>query len=324
MSKRENAVCLMNELGSCREPFLFVVDFEMNDPVILPGGQAEESGIFYSINQYANCPPPAEAGKPFAFKKQPVPFEEYRHAFEKVMHQLHKGNSYLLNLTFPTSIEIGLTLEEIFRASTAKYRLLFKDLFVVFSPEVFVQIRDGLISSFPMKGTIDAGIDDAEATILHDPKELAEHSTVVDLIRNDLSSVAREVRVERFRYIDYIRTNMKDLLQVSSKITGRLPPDYYKNIGTILFTLLPAGSVTGAPKKKTVEIIKDVEKVSRGYYTGVAGYFDGENLDSGVMIRFIERTNNGLVYRSGGGITVFSNAEKEYEELLDKVYVPII
>jgi para-aminobenzoate synthetase component 1 len=324
MTQQENAIRQMNELGARREPFLFIVDFEMNAPLVLPAQQAEHSGIYYSVNQHTNCGTSARRRAEFAFTKRPVDFDEYRQAFEQVLNHLHEGNSYLVNLTFPTPVETSLTLEEIFGASSARYRLLFKDLFVVFSPEIFVQIRDGMISSFPMKGTIDAGVEDAEAKILGDPKELAEHATIVDLIRNDLHAVARDVQVERFRYVDRIRTNMKDLLQVSSRITGRLPAGYHSQLGTILFALLPAGSVTGAPKKKTVEIIKAVERYERGYYTGVMGYFDGENLDSGVMIRFIERTTGGLVYKSGGGITVFSTAENEYEELVDKVYVPIV
>ena len=324
MSKRETAIRVMNELGARQEPFLFVVDFEMKDSIILPVHQIDDYGILYDINQHTNCRARATSQEQFAFTKQPVAFDEYRCAFDKVFEHLHEGNTYLVNLTFPTHIECGLTLEEIFHRSSAKYRLLFRDLFVVFSPEIFVQIRDGIISSFPMKGTIDAGIEDAEKRILNDPKELAEHSTVVDLIRNDLNSVAKQVRVEQFRYIDHIRTNMKELLQVSSRITGHLPRDWQPHVGTILFTLLPAGSVSGAPKKKTVEIIKAVEICRRGYYTGVAGYFDGENLDSGVLIRYIEQTHTGLVYRSGGGITVFSNAKREYEEMIDKVYVPIV
>ena len=89
-------------------------------------------------------------------------------------------------------------------------------------------------------------------------------------------------------------------------------------------TILPAGSVTGAPKKKTLEIIKSVEGYSRGYFTGIVGLFDGSQFDSGVMIRFVEQTENGLIFKSGGGITVNSNWENEYQEMIDKVYVPII
>ena len=87
--------------------------------------------------------------------------------------------------------------------------------------------------------------------------------------------------------------------------------------------LLPAGSISGAPKKKTVEILKDIENEPRGFYTGVFGIFDGENLESAVMIRFIEQQGEKLYFRSGGGITSMSNPEEEYKEALQKIYVPV-
>jgi para-aminobenzoate synthetase component 1 len=174
-----------------------------------------------------------------------------------------------------------------------------------------------------MKGTIDASIPDAEKIILRDPKELAEHVTIVDLLRNDLSQVATDVQVSRFRYIEKIVTNQKDLLQVSSEIRGSLPPDFRMNLGNILATLLPAGSVSGAPKPKTLEIISVAEGEPRGYYTGVFGVFDGTDLDSAVMIRYIEKQNDTFFYRSGGGITTQSSVKQEYQEVKDKVYLPI-
>ena len=130
--------------------------------------------------------------------------------------------------------------------------------------------------------------------------------------------------VEQFRYIDTVSTHAGSLLQVSSRITGALPGDYHARIGSIIAALLPAGSVTGAPKKKTVEIIRKAENYDRGYYTGICGYFDGSTLDSGVMIRYIEKNGDNLFFKSGGGITVYSDPEKEYQELIDKVYVPVI
>ena len=174
-----------------------------------------------------------------------------------------------------------------------------------------------------MKGTIDASIPDAEKIILNDEKELSEHVTIVDLIRNDLSTVASNVQVKRFRYIDKINTNQKDLLQVSSEICGDLEKDFGSRIGSILISLLPAGSISGAPKNKTIEIIQATENEKRWYYTGVAGYFDGQNLDSGVMIRFIEQEGSQFYYRSGGGITSQSKMESEYQEAIDKIYVPL-
>jgi para-aminobenzoate synthetase component 1 len=235
-----------------------------------------------------------------------------------------KGNTYLCNLTCKTPININLTLKEIFHASNAKYKLLFEDKVLVFSPETFISINNKHISSNPMKGTIDAAIENAEQQLIDNIKEIAEHYTIVDLIRNDLSMVAKNVRVEKFRYVEKICTNTKDILQVSSLITGELDDDYPSKIGSILFRLLPAGSICGAPKKRTLEIIKEIEGYDRGFYTGIVGIFDGENLDCGVMIRYIERTKNGLVYKSGGGITSFSDVVMEYQEMIDKIYVPII
>ncbi|HLF14790.1 MAG TPA: aminodeoxychorismate synthase component I [Bacteroidota bacterium] len=322
MSKKDDAIREMNRLGGRGEPFLFVIDFDMEAPEVLTPSGASDRGILYDIGGATNARLQQARETPLTFRKFPLPFADYRLAFDAVQAELGNGNSYLLNLTFPTRIETDLGLGEIFHAGPAKYRLLFPGRFVCFSPERFVRISDGVISSCPMKGTIDASAPDAEAAIMENPKELAEHTTIVDLIRNDLNMVSTGVKVERFRYIDRISTNRGEILQVSSLITGRLPGDYRERIGTILFSMLPAGSVTGAPKKKTVEIIRRVEAGPRGFYTGIAGYFDGTTLDSGVMIRFIERTNEGMYYRSGGGITAQSDAESEYDEMVGKVYVP--
>jgi para-aminobenzoate synthetase component 1 len=170
-----------------------------------------------------------------------------------------------------------------------------------------------------MKGTIDGNIPNAEELILSDTKELAEHATIVDLIRNDLSKVSKNVRVTKYRYYEQIKTQQGIIGQVSSEIEGILPENYNELIGDIIFDLLPAGSVSGAPKNKTKEIIAMAEQVERGYYTGVAGYFDGTNLDSCVLIRYLQSDK---IYRSGGGITAQSKALVEYEEMINKVYVP--
>jgi para-aminobenzoate synthetase component 1 len=198
-----------------------------------------------------------------------------------------------------------------------------KDRFLVFSPETFIRIRDNRIYSYPMKGTIDASLPNAQMRILADKKEMAEHVTIVDLIRNDLSMVADHVRVERFRYIESIYTRGKELLQVSSEISGKLLPRFHSDPAGCLISLLPAGSISGAPKAKTVDVIRDTEGEKRGYYTGICGSFDGTTLDSGVMIRYIEQEGDKLFYRSGGGLTTQSNVISEYQEVQDKIYVPI-
>lgn len=319
----EDFILKMNLFGKKRTPFLFILDYEMLDPLIIPLVEAAEIDVLFSVNGISNYKEQIFKSKGLAFRKFPVDYELYKKSFDNVLNHIRYGNSFLTNLTFPTDIETNLTLKEIFYRSNAPFRLLFKDQFVVSSPELFVTIRDGKISSFPMKGTIDASIPDAETIILNDPKEISEHHTITDLIRNDLSMVATRVKVERFRYIDKIITNDKSLLQVSSEISGNLNDNWNENLGNIFAKLLPAGSICGAPKIKTLNIIRESEICPRGYYTGVFGVFDGQNVESAVMIRFIENFNGRLVYRSGGGITVFSDPEKEYRELIDKVYLPI-
>lgn len=314
----------MNRYGKDGVPFLFIIDYNCSNPIVLPIKNVDPTIILYSIDGKTNVPPQKRLKRSFSFNTFPIPYAQYKCAFEFVVQQQIDGDSYLANLTFPTRLETDLSLNEIFHHSFAKYKLLYHDSFVLFSPETFVRIHDNAIFSFPMKGTIDANISNAEQILLADEKESAEHITIVDLIRNDLGMIAQNITVNKFRYIEKIRTPQKDLLQTSSEITGTLPFDYREKIGTILFTLLPAGSVTGAPKQKTVEIINTAETYQRGYYTGVFGYFDGNTLDSAVMIRFIENIDGELYYKSGGGITVYSDPETEYRELIDKVYVPII
>jgi len=311
----------MNKYGADNEPFLFIIDFDMKRPEIYKLNSVP-SGIKFVTPLISNVIPTQTYNKEVLLEKYPVPFGKYSEAFKNVHDNLKSGNTYLLNLTFPTEIRINLSLEEIFFLCTAKYKLLYNNEFVVFSPEIFVRIDNGIIKSYPMKGTIDASVFAAENTLLNDVKEEAEHNTIVDLIRNDLSKIADEVTVDRYRYIDRIRTVTGELLQVSSEISGKLRKGYNKSLGNIIGAMLPAGSVTGAPKRETVRIIKESENYNRGWYTGIFGVFDGKSLDSGVMIRFIEKDGDKMFFKSGGGITYMSDPVKEYEELISKVYVP--
>lgn len=262
-------------------------------------------------------------------KKTPISFKEYSLKFSLLQNEILNGNTYLANLTTPTKVETKLSLNEIYEIANAKFKLNYKNRFVCFSPERFCQIKENKIFTYPMKGTIDANIKNAEQIILEDKKELAEHTMIVDLLRNDLSIVSKKVKVDKFRYIDKIKAGQKELLQVSSKISGELENDWESKIGEIISALLPAGSITGTPKKKTVEILTKIEKYDRGYFTGVFGVYDGKNLDSSVIIRYIEpditsniQKLNHYIYKSGGGITSDSCVQKEYEEMCDKVYIP--
>lgn len=323
MLNRIGAIQEMNRYGAEKCPFFFMVDFLQENALVIPLEQIATSEIQFAIPGFSAQHEYLAATEGISVNHKGYSQNTYTSQIQNVIKNIKQGNSFLVNLTCQTSIDLNASLEEVYFHSEAKYKLWYKNKFVVFSPETFVTIRNGLISSYPMKGTIDASVPHAREVILNSPKERAEHYTIVDLIRNDLSMVAEEVTVKRFRYIDEINTDRGALLQVSSEIEGKLPIEYNKNIGDILFKLLPAGSITGAPKNKTMEIIRSTETYERGFYTGVFGVFDGFNMDSAVMIRFIEHTPEGYVYKSGGGITALSKVDDEYNELLEKIYVPV-
>ena len=313
---------------------------------------------------------------------EPPLYEDYERSFNIVKSNIMAGNSYLTNLTCRVPVSCNLSLEDIFHRAKGKYKLLLRRKrtqaedkahlkeeaqnkahlkeenieenltpFVCFSPETFVRIKGGRIYSYPMKGTLDASLPNAEKLLMEDRKEAAEHATIVDLIRNDLSRVAENVRVDKYRYIDVLHTNKGDILQTSSEISGRLPEDYPHHLGEILDAQLSAGSITGAPKDKTMQIIQEAEGYDRGFYTGIMGIYDQGELNSAVMIRFIEeetspvdfetdgeknfkakegkasegkepKANRKLYFKAGGGITSKSDCRKEYEEVIQKIYLP--
>ena len=314
---------LMDELSLKKVPFFFMVDFLLEKVEVFQENEIEEESLLIDFQNFKNMKTTEAENAEIELKILSESAEIYRKGFDFVQENLRQGNSYLTNYTMKSEIAINLTLKEIFYHSKAKYKVWYNDEFVFFSPETFVEIIDGQIYTHPMKGTIEASIENAVEILKNDVKEKAEHFTVVDLLRNDLSMVADDVQVDEFQRIDFIKTQQKDLYAMSSKISGKLKPEFQNKIGTVMKTLLPAGSILGAPKPKTLEIIAEAENYNRGFYTGVCGWFDGENLDSCVMIRFIEKENGKLFFKSGGGITHLSKFADEYKEMKNKIYVPI-
>jgi para-aminobenzoate synthetase component 1 len=322
--KLEDFIERANYYGKRGIPFLFLIDFELKKPFLIKLDEAGEQSVFYQIAGTTNYTMEEPHSKHLKLDVYPSDYDQYLKSYELIMKNILAGNTYLINLTLPTKISANHSLLELYSHAYAQYKLYFKNQFTVFSPECFVKIKDNYIYSYPMKGTIDADLPDAEKQLLENKKEKWEHNTIVDLIRNDLAIVSKNICVTKFRYVSKIHTSRKNLLQISSEIRGKLSKNWQHEIGEILVTLLPAGSISGAPKRKTVEIIKEAEEINRGYFTGVFGIYDGQNIDSAVNIRFIEKAKEGLHYRSGGGITANSDPKQEYMEMLNKVYVPII
>lgn len=370
---KQEIIDKINRLASQDESFLFVINYQGDKAFIrqLSDINPEEclfdfEGRGNSSNEMKNN---SEKIAEISWQIAPPLYEDYERSFGIVKSNIMAGNSYLTNLTCKVPVSCNLSLEDIFHRAKGKYKLLLRrkrnqaedkvqqkkeeaqnkaykkediieeisNPFVCFSPETFVRIKNGRIYSYPMKGTLDASLPDAEKQLMEDRKEAAEHATIVDLIRNDLSRVAEDVRVDKYRYIDVLHTNKGDILQTSSEISGCLPEDYRNHLGEILDAQLPAGSITGAPKDKTMQIIHEAEGYDRGFYTGIMGIYDQGELNSAVMIRFVEeeaspsKTEKGknsevsreLYFKAGGGITSKSDCRKEYEEVIQKIYLPI-
>ncbi|HKM19153.1 MAG TPA: aminodeoxychorismate synthase component I [Aliarcobacter sp.] len=309
----------LNKCGSSKEPFLFLISYDLKEIYIEKLDNLSQNIKFEITSKNKNNI------TDYTLKKYPISFDEYKRKFDLIQNEIKNGNSYLLNLTTKTKIDTNLTLDDIYESSNSllKLRVKINNLdFVCFSPEKFIDIKGNKIYTYPMKGTIDTNLDDAKNLLLNSKKELAEHTMVVDLLRNDLGKVANNIKVEEFRTFSKISTKNNELFQTSSVISGDLENNWQEQIGDIFSNLLPAGSISGTPKKSTIELLKNIECYERGFYSGIFGVFDGINLQSFVLIRFIENIRDELFYKSGGGITSDSIAKQEYEELLNKVYLP--
>lgn len=253
--------------------------------------------------------------------------ERYREGFERIQRAIAAGEIYQANLT--RSIVRSFAGRPIdgyrkLRARQAAPYGAFLDFgsFAILSnsPECFLEIRGGEISTYPIKGTRarsrnPQADDDAIASLTRDPKELAEHVMIVDLERNDLGRicVTGSVAVPEHARVLSLAT----VHHLVSRVTGRLRDD----VGTadVLRAAFPGGSITGAPKIQAMRTITEVEPTARGIYTGAIGAFNGPRCaELNVAIRTAVVTGGRVVYGTGGGIVADSRLESEYEETVTK------
>lgn len=248
---------------------------------------------------------------------------EYVEKLIRVEHYLSEGHSYQVNFTdqvaghftgSPISLYQGLL-----RAQPVSYAAFLNcgDYKVLsFSPELFYRRESGKITVKPMKGTWRRGVtqeadDRAAQMLLADEKNRAEHVMIVDLLRNDLGKVCQlgSVHVDRLMQVERYRT----LHQLTSTISGDLDPT--RTPSDVFRALFPSGSITGAPKRRTMEIIRELERGPRGVYTGAIGWFgpSGGSCLS-VAIRTLLAKNQRFSLGVGGGITVYSDPAEEYRE----------
>ncbi|GGY42306.1 aminodeoxychorismate synthase component I [Bacterioplanes sanyensis] len=253
--------------------------------------------------------------------------EQYRHAFERIQHYLRAGDCYQTNLTLPFECPDDLTeqsplpLLQAFDAPHSGY--LKTDDFTLFSvsPERFIRIQGQQLDTRPIKGTAPRGATPEEDQALLNelrqcPKNQAENLMIVDLLRNDLSRYATpgSVSVEQL-FEPQSHANVHHLV---STIHAELKPDI--GHAQAIFAALPGGSITGAPKRRAMEIISELEAGPRGFYCGSMGYFDERGVsDFNILIRTICARKNGAQCWGGGGIVLDSTAESEFQEVLNKV-----
>ena len=188
------------------------------------------------------------------------------------------------------------------------------------SPETLVKLEDGILHTFPLAGTRPRGKTEEEdlaleQELLADEKELAEHNMLVDLGRNDLGKISRfgSVQVEKLRSVE----RFSHVMHIGSTVRGEIRDD--KDALDAVEAVLPAGTLSGAPKIRACQLIGELENNKRGIYGGAIGYIDFTgNMDTCIAIRIAYRKNGKVFVRSGAGIVADSVPEKEYEECLNK------
>ena len=193
------------------------------------------------------------------------------------------------------------------------------------SPETMVKLENGIVSSFPIAGTRPRGRNDEEderliEDLLHDEKELAEHNMLVDLGRNDLGSISEigSVKVDSYKEV----LKFSKVIHIASKVSGKLTKD--RDALDALEHTLPAGTLSGAPKIRAVNIISELEGVKRGIYGGAIGYLDlTGNMDTCIAIRLVYKKKDEICVRSGAGIVADSIAMNEYQECRHKAQAVI-
>ncbi|AIS61108.1 aminodeoxychorismate synthase component I [Listeria ivanovii] len=258
--------------------------------------------------------------------KMDTDYSKYAKKIAAIKSEIAAGNTYQLNYTvrlkgdLPDYFSAKATYQTLQQAGKANYTaFLSTDNFQIIStsPELFFKQQGTLLTTRPMKGTVRRGkTDDADRAahdwLMNDPKNRAENVMIVDLLRNDLGMIARpgSVKVPKLMTLEPYPT----VWQMTSTVTAETLPD--TSLTAIFKALFPCGSITGAPKAKTMEIISALEDSPRGVYCGAIGYLEPNgNAIFNVPIRTISITNKKATYGVGGGIVWDSDTESEFSEI---------
>jgi anthranilate synthase component 1 len=253
--------------------------------------------------------------------------EEYCAMVEKTKHYIKEGDIFQGVISRRFEADYDGSLLNAYRVlrttnpSPYMYYINMKEMQIAgTSPETMVKLTNGKLMTFPVAGTRKRGKDREEdlaleKELLADEKECAEHNMLVDLARNDIGKIAEygSVRVE-----DYMAVHrFSQVMHIASTVTGKLAA--YKTCGDTIEALLPAGTLSGAPKFRACEIIDELESVPRGVYGGAIGYLDfSGNLDVCIAIRTAVKKGKRIFVQAGAGIVADSIPENEYQECANK------
>ena len=253
--------------------------------------------------------------------------DEYCSMVERAKHYIKEGDIFQIVLSNRLEAEYEGTLLNTYRilrtVNPSPYMFYFSgsDMEVAgASPETLVKLENGILHTFPLAGTRPRGKSEAEdkqleEELLQDPKELAEHNMLVDLGRNDLGKISKfgSVEVEKYHCVE----RYSHVMHIGSTVRGVIDDD--KRATAAIDAVLPAGTLSGAPKIRACELINELENNKRGIYGGAVGYLDFTgNLDMCIAIRIAYKKNGKVFVRSGAGIVADSVPEKEYQECINK------
>lgn len=253
--------------------------------------------------------------------------KEYCEMVEKAKHYIYEGDIFQVVLSNRLEADYEGSLFNAYRMlrtiNPSPYMFYFSsdDIEVAgASPETLVKLENGVLHTFPLAGTKPRGVDEEEdvrleAELLQDEKERAEHNMLVDLGRNDLGKISKYGLVEVETYMQILKYS--HVMHIGSTVRGEIRDD--KCSLDAVDAVLPAGTLSGAPKIRAMEIINELENNKRGIYGGAIGYIDFTgNLDTCIAIRTAFKKNGKIFVRSGAGIVADSVPEKEYTECINK------
>jgi anthranilate synthase component 1 len=253
--------------------------------------------------------------------------EAYCAMVERAKHYIKEGDIFQIVLSNRLSAPFKGSLLNTYRVlrtiNPSPYMFYFSGTDVEVagaSPETLVKLDNGILHTFPLAGTRPRGRNEEEdkrliAELLADEKELAEHNMLVDLGRNDLGKISRfgSVEVEKLHSIE----KFSHVMHIGSTVRGEIRED--KDALDAIEAVLPAGTLSGAPKIRACQLIGELENNKRGIYGGAIGYIDFTgNMDTCIAIRIVYKKNGKVFVRSGAGIVADSIPEKEYEECINK------